>query len=193
MRRSSTAESIAEAARRLFEEEGAEGVTMRRVADAVGVTPMAIYRHYPSRHALLNSVADAGFEELVTHWKAGQARGDARSRMTALLDGYLDYAFAHPRIFDFLFSEARTDARTFPTDFHARRSPTANLLADVVTAGMERGELAADDVWEVTLALWAHAHGLICLYRAGRFDLEPEPFRALYHRSIGRLLDGLDA
>ena len=83
--------------------------------------------------------------------------------------------------------------RRFPEDFHARRSPTANLLADVLTLGMDRGEIARDDVWEVALALWAHAHGLICLYRAGRFSLAPEPFRALYHRSLGRMLDGLTA
>jgi len=56
---------IAIASRRLLDKEGTEAVTMRRVAKAVGITPMAIYRHYPDRAALLNSLADEGFEELV--------------------------------------------------------------------------------------------------------------------------------
>ena len=41
----STSERIAKAARLLLDKEGVEGVTMRRVAKAVGITPMALYRH----------------------------------------------------------------------------------------------------------------------------------------------------
>jgi AcrR family transcriptional regulator len=164
---------------------------MRKVAVAVGITPMAIYRHFPNRHALLNSVADAGFQELVEHFAARRVRGNAKARLLALMDGYLDYALAQPRIFDFLFSEDRADARRYPEDFRARKSPTANLLADVVSAGMAKGELRKDDVWDVALAIWAHAHGLISLYRAGRFSLSQDQFRALYRRSIRRLLDGI--
>jgi AcrR family transcriptional regulator len=191
--RSTTADSLARAARRIFELEGAAAVTTRRVAALIGLTPMAIYRHYPNRHALLNRVADDAFEELVAHWTARRARGGTRARIMALLDGYLDYALAHPRVFDFLFSENRTGARRFPQDFRARRSPTANLLADAIAEGMKTRELRHDDLWEVTLAVWAHAHGLIVLYRAGRFDLSPAAFRALYRRSARRLFDGLEA
>jgi AcrR family transcriptional regulator len=192
MKQTPTAESIAAAARRIFEEEGASAVTMRRVADAVGITPMAIYRHYPNRHALLNSIADAGFRELVEHFAGRRARGNTRARVLALLDGYLDYAFAQPKIFDFLFSENRTDARQYPEDFRARKSPTANLLADIVSAGMAKGELRKDDVWDVALTLWSHAHGLISLYRAGRINLSEDRLRVLYRRSLRRLFDGLE-
>jgi AcrR family transcriptional regulator len=59
-----TARRVAAAARRLLDREGADAVTMRRVGDAVGITAMAIYRHYPDRAALLNALADQGFAEL---------------------------------------------------------------------------------------------------------------------------------
>ena len=55
-----TVQRIATAARRLLDKEGADAVTMRRVASAVGITPMAVYRHYPNRAGLLNALADAG-------------------------------------------------------------------------------------------------------------------------------------
>ena len=58
----STSKKIAAAARHLLDKEGVEGVTMRRVAKAVGITPMALYRHYPDRAGLLNALADEGFE-----------------------------------------------------------------------------------------------------------------------------------
>jgi AcrR family transcriptional regulator len=39
--------------------EGAEGVTMRRVATSVGVTAMAIYKHFGDREALLQAATTA--------------------------------------------------------------------------------------------------------------------------------------
>jgi AcrR family transcriptional regulator len=44
---------ITGAARDLLEKEGIEAVSMRRVGSAVGITPMAIYRHFPNRESLL--------------------------------------------------------------------------------------------------------------------------------------------
>src|SRR5271156_1743881 len=61
---STTPSRIVTAACRQLHKKGAEAVTMRRVAAAVGVTPMAIYRHYPDRASLLNALADKGFQEL---------------------------------------------------------------------------------------------------------------------------------
>jgi AcrR family transcriptional regulator len=64
MMATTTTQKIAGAARRLLDKGGAEHVTMRRVATAVGITPMALYRHYENRDGLLNTVADVGFAEL---------------------------------------------------------------------------------------------------------------------------------
>ncbi len=64
----STSEKIAEAARKLLNKEGEDAVTMRRVAAMVGITPMAVYRHYSDRAGLLNALADTGFEELAAVW-----------------------------------------------------------------------------------------------------------------------------
>ena len=65
-----TTRKIARAARRLLNREGAEGVTMRRVASAVGITPMALYRHYPNRGGLLNALSDEGFVELAAKYQS---------------------------------------------------------------------------------------------------------------------------
>lgn len=53
-----TPSSIADAALRLGDREGGEAMTMRRIAGELGCDPMALYRHFPDRTALLDAVAD---------------------------------------------------------------------------------------------------------------------------------------
>lgn len=186
-----TADRIAHVALSILEQEGPEAVSMRRVAEAVGVTPMAIYHHFPSREALLNTITDREFAKLLSYMQAHPLNGSAEHRLLAIMEGYVDYAFAQPRVFDFVFSRPRPGARQFPKDFRARRSPTLNPVADLLAAEMEKGFLKKDDVWEVAFALWAHVHGYVLLYRGGRIALSEKEFRKLLHRSIRRFLYGL--
>jgi AcrR family transcriptional regulator len=188
-----TSRHIYETALRILEAEGPQAVTMRRVAKEVGITAMAIYHHFPNREALLSKVVDTEFEHLVEFFARSLKKRAFESQMIHMLDGYMDYAFAHPRIFDYVFSSPRPGARRFPDDFRARRSPTLNPIADALASWMKSGELRCDDVWELALQLWAHTHGYLMLYRAGRFSLSPEEFRKLVHRSLRRMLYGLTA
>ena len=188
-----TEERIAETALKLLESGGEDGVSMRRVATAVGITPMAIYHHFADRKTLLNFVVDREFTKYSESLQATPRRGTYESQILTSLDAYIDYAFAHPRIFDYVFAEPRPGARRFPDDFRARRSPTLNPVADLLQKAMEAGYLKQDDVWEVAMELWAHTHGYVALYRGGRFDLPEKEFRALVRRSIRRMIHGLKA
>jgi len=182
---------IAQAALRILETEGPDAVSMRRVAGAVGITPMAIYHHFASREALLDSITNHEFSKFLTYIEAVPASGSPELRIIRAMLAYVDYAFDCPRIFDYVFAQPRPNARRYPDDFRARRSPTLNPIADSVEAAMKAGYLRKDDVWEVALQLWAHTHGYVALYRAGRFNLTPEQFRALVQRSLRRLIRGL--
>lgn len=193
MKRLTTPEKILRTAHKLFDREGADGVSMRRVAEAVGITPMAIYRHFPNRETLLKRLSDDSFNTVAREWEAHATHPDILKRLPALLQPYLDYALEHPHLFDHAFSVRRDDARRFPEDFRARQSPTLNVVADAVAEGMRLGVLKQDDPWDVAMSLWAHAHGLVALYRAGRFSYDEARFRKFYFASIGRLMDGLKA
>ncbi len=188
-----TAEHIAQAALEILEAEGPEAVSMRRVASAVGITPMAIYHHFPGREALLNFITDREFSKLLQYILAHPLRGTSGARLIGVMEGYVDYALDRPRVFDYVFSRPRPGARQFPRDFRARRSPTLNPIADTITAAMEHGYLKRDDVWEIAFALWAHVHGYVMLYRAGRIGLSAKEFRELIRRSLRRFVHGLKA
>jgi AcrR family transcriptional regulator len=66
---------IVDATLRIIRREGTDGLSMRALGEALGVTPMAIYNHFPSKDALLKRVADWVLAEVATpaparaHWK----------------------------------------------------------------------------------------------------------------------------
>lgn len=186
-----TATRIRNAARSLFEREGADAVSMRKVAAAVGLSPMALYRHFESREALLREISDDSFREIAKHWAALRQGTDPIARLLATQRIYLDYALTYPHLFDHAFSTRRTNARRYPDDFRARRSPTANVMHEAVEDAQQKGLLREGDSWDVTMTLWAHAHGLIALYRADRFSYDEAQFRTFFDRSMQSLLHGL--
>lgn len=186
-----TSERIFAAALALLEDSGPEAVSMRRVADAVGITPMAIYHHFPDREALLNTVTEREFAKFLGYIQARPMRGSPETQLIHAMEAYIDYAFDRPRIFDYVFSQPRPGARRYPEDFRARRSPTLNPVADGVRAAMRGGSFRKDDVWEIALQLWALVHGYLTLHRGGRFNLSEAEFRALVRRALRRLIHGL--
>ena len=187
----STGARIQAAARKLLDKEGAEAVTMRRVAQKVGITPMAIYRHFPDRAALLNALADEGFREL-SAWLAEQRlTGDVERRLYKMGDLYVDYALKHPRLFELMFLRPREGARRYPRDFKAGKSPTASLMAETVQAAMDAGYFKKDDVWEINFEMGALSLGLIMLYLGGRLSTTAAGFRTLYRRSFRRYIHGI--
>jgi len=173
------------------EREGADAVTMRRVAKAVGITPMALYRHFADRDGLLGALADAGFAELAARLAGTAMPADAEQRLTRILDVNLDFALEKPRLFELMFLQRRAGARQFPEDFRAHRSPTARYAAEAVEAGIAQGIFRQDDVWEIIFESGAMLQGLVMLYVGGRIGTSAEEFRALCHRALRRYLYGI--
>jgi AcrR family transcriptional regulator len=189
--KATTAQRISAAARQLLDQEGTEGVTMRRVATAIGMTPMALYRHYPNRDGLLKTMADAGFVELATKLADLRLAGRIDRQLLKILDVFLDHAFDNPRLFELMFLTKREGARQYPEDFRMRRSPTANVSADVIGRAMETGYFRKDDVWEIVFETGALMQGLIMLYLGGRMAMSSSEFRAFCHRSFERYFNGI--
>jgi AcrR family transcriptional regulator len=187
----STRQRIARAARALLDAEGAGAVTMRRVAAAADITAMAVYRHYADRDALLNALANEGFEKLTEMLDAVRLHGDFESRVKKVLDINLDFALGQPRLFDLMFLQVRKGARRFPRDFVAGKSPTGNRFAELVAEGIRSGVFRRVDVWDVVFETGALLQGLVMLYLGERVDTTEQEFRAICHRAMGRYLNGI--
>lgn len=191
----STRDRIVTTVRSLIVESGADAVSMRRVATAVGITPMAIYRYFDDRDAMLEQVADNAFVELdqrfneKSHQEGFGTPADVR--LHQLLELHVDFAVAQPRLYDFMFTAQRRSARRYPQDFQGGQPERFNALADTVRDGIAQGVLDDGEVWEISLLLAAFMHGLIRLYLGGRVDVPRAQFRELCMSMGGRMIDGL--
>lgn len=186
-----TAEKIAEAAQAILVSEGAEAVTMRRVADMAGVSAMAAYKHYASRQAVLDAVAERAFAELAGGWGARDPDGPWEDRVLGLMHDFLDFAVGRPHLYRYLMTDRRERARRFPDDFEGGGSPAFTRLVVLVEEGVREGLVREDDPLEVTLALTSSVQGLVQLYLGGRIGLPEEDFRRLCERTVRRIFDGI--
>ena len=189
--KTSTAASILVAARELLDKDGVAAIAMRSVAERVGITPMAIYRHYSDRASLLNAVADAGFHELANRVKALDLKGGVEQRLMQVAYVFLDAALCFPNLYELMFLVPREGARVYPRDFKEGRSPTFNPSVSILQEAMRSGELRPDDPVEIAFELSALSHGLIVLYLGGRVSQSGREFRLLYKRCFRRYFNGL--
>jgi AcrR family transcriptional regulator len=181
-----TAEQILSAARRAFDRSGLAGLSLRLIAKKVGITPMAIYRHYANKQALIDALvldALAEWSEIV----AAIAPGEPLDWMRRIGLAHLDFALEKPRRYEAAFLIHTQKARRYPDDFLAGRSPAGRLQLDLVGKLMERGILSGESAMEIVLMNVALCQGLITLYRAGRTVGGEEEFRDMYQRSSARL------
>jgi AcrR family transcriptional regulator len=148
-------QEIASVARKLLEAEGPEALTMRRIADALGIKAPSLYKHVPDKAALEALVVAAGFEEYADALEAAVAGiDDTAGQLAALAAAYRDYAVAHPHLY--------------------RLMNYRPLRRDLLPAGLEdRAALplvrAVGDDPDRARALWAFAHGMVSLEIDGRF------------------------
>jgi AcrR family transcriptional regulator len=184
----STPDKIAAAARDVLIREGAAAVSMRRVAAVVGITPMAIYRHFADREALLRYVADDAFRDIAARFTRPRS-GGLEERMHGMLDDLLDVALHEPHLYKYVFTEPRPDARVLPG--MAGESPTLRVVAETLAEGMADGTFREADPGRLTLTIVGLVQGLILLWHAGRIGLPEEGFRQLCHDGVNDVLNGL--
>src|SRR6185312_12480724 len=91
-----TREKILAAARKAFERHGLEGLSLRDVAAKVGITPMAIYRHFESKEALVDALVLDALDE----WSACVAalpEAKGITKVEQIGEALLDFAMRAPR------------------------------------------------------------------------------------------------
>jgi AcrR family transcriptional regulator len=175
---------IVAAARALYLERGPEAVTMRAVAERVGVTATALYRHFTDKEALLKEVVGEGSRLLGSHLFRALEAPTPLERLRATALAYLDFALAQPQAYRALFDVAGGDEEASPVE--RQRGAVRRFLRDRVREAMDAGVIAEGDPEGAALTLWSLLHGLAALHHAGVTRAE-----WLRERALTYLLEGI--
>jgi AcrR family transcriptional regulator len=182
-----TSSRILAAARRRFDRKGREGLSLRDIAKDVGITPMAIYRHYADKQALIDALVLDALDEWSERAKA-VPRDNPHRWFERMGDAFLDFAFEKPRRFEAAFLTHTKVARRYPDDFLAGHSPAGVLYLETLGEAKARGQIADAEPIEMMITIAGLSQGLITLYRAGRIAGGEAEFRALFKRAMRRCI-----
>lgn len=151
--------ALIEAGLDLLESREAEGLSLREVARAVGVSATAVYRHFPDKGALLDALAAEGLGRLAAAQRAAaDAAGGGEAGFVATGIAYVRFALANPALFRLTFGA--TAARDI-LDRPPEHVPDA--MAFLRANAMEAAARMGLDAKTVAVHAWAIAHGLATL------------------------------
>src|SRR3954469_7768311 len=91
------AREIVGGALELLEEEGADGLSMRRLAERLGIRAPSIYKHLPDKDALEAAIISVGFEQAAGALESALA--GAADPLGAIAHAYREFARAHPHLY----------------------------------------------------------------------------------------------
>lgn len=162
-------EAMLEAAERILERDGIQGLTLRAAAREAGVSHAAPKTHFGDMTGLLSELAAVGFERFVATMQAHLRESDPPDqRMAAIGRGYVTFARMHPDLFLLMFRSERLDmARPALRD---AVTASGRVLSGAV--GEIRGESLASTLTLAQAAqvvsAWALVHGFAMLLLDGR-------------------------
>jgi AcrR family transcriptional regulator len=155
-------------------------LSLRELAQHVGVSVNASYRHFANKEALLTQVAADGFLELRQHMLArlqSQPRADATQRLRLAGEAYIEFAQNAPGLFRLMFSQKGR----FESNEAFRAASGAAFGVLVELAAELRGEpVHAPGVMKLAIGAWSLVHGyatfvLECYLAALPEAMRPSP------------------
>jgi AcrR family transcriptional regulator len=156
---------LLEAAERLLEAEGCEGLSIRRIAGEAGVAPMSVYNRFGNKAGIVDELFGRGFDEL-----AEETRGvDEPDPLVALREAshrYHAFALAHPALYAVMFERAVPGYVPSPEAVQ-RAIRCFEELAHLVRRALAAGALVDGDPTEITQQIWSACHGAVSLQLRG--------------------------
>jgi AcrR family transcriptional regulator len=171
---------------------GHEQLSMRQMAAELGVTPMALYRHFKNKEDLQLHLLDAGFRRFGAYLARSQIGPTPLERLVLMADGFAAFAVENPGYFELLFLSSRTLPGLRDREaVKAVALPTYRVLLEATRACVASGDLPLNEVHETARDILAFCMGQAALYISGTLGWSAEEAKSAAHNAFGRYLSRL--
>jgi len=150
------------AARELVQQEGYEGLTIRKLAKRVGYAPMSVYSYFADKQDILLALAEDAFATLARRIEE-QPADDPLDALRVVMTEYAAFGLGNPNEYRTVFMTEKTrppEGKTF-AEMEAD-NPAMKALIGRVEACIAAGKLKGD-AEAIANMLWAVGHGTISL------------------------------
>ena len=150
---------------------GAGELSLRELARQVGVSHAAPRRHFADKRALLDALAEDGFERLGHDLRDAMGLAGERfeERLLAFARAYVAFATQHAALLDLMFTGKHRPGAADSLRAAADRAFEAPLA--LITEGQAAGEVVGGSPDRVATVAFAALHGLASLANAGMLDV----------------------
>jgi AcrR family transcriptional regulator len=162
-----TKERLITAAAGLLDSGGGAAVTLRAVAQTVGVSHNAPYKHFADRNAILAAVAERDFGELAAAFaKSGEKHKKPDAALKHAIAAFIAYGRKHPARYRLLFSDPEIASRGGSLEGAALRA--LHAFNGLVEAYLQECNPRGLPSRTATALIYATMHGLLDLEISGR-------------------------
>lgn len=151
------------AATHRLENLGIEELSLRKLAEDLGVSRTAPYHHFKDKNALLSAIAASGFEE----WKAiatnifEHSTEPAPVRLRAFIHAYIGYAAKHPQLYDLMFGRTLWQHNEASQGLKDVAFPTFQYQVEMTRYWQQQGLLpASTEALRLAQVTWGTLHGI---------------------------------
>jgi AcrR family transcriptional regulator len=186
---SAVRERILEQATRLFSTKGYNGVSVREIVEAAGITKPTLYYYFGSKEKLFETIIAGTINEFQEHLRCLVGSGDSiRERLTHICQAHFDFALRKIEqcrlVYVTYFSN---DRNIIGIDLDAHFARNIELIRDVFREGIAAGELRAGDPWLMAF----HFVGVINFFiMAIAYNPSVIPTEGLAETVVSQTLDG---
>jgi AcrR family transcriptional regulator len=175
-------EAVAEAAVALAAEEGFERLTIRRVAERLGVRAPSLYNHVAGLEELKRAVAALAAQRLAGRLMRAAVGKSGETAVFAIADAYRSFAKEHPDLY--------TVTLRAPEPDDARYSGAAEEILEIVGAALEPYRLGPEEHLDAIRGLRSLCHGFVSLELGGGFGMPRDVDRS-FEQAVRTYLLGL--
>ena len=165
----------------LIEQGGAEAVSLRDLAQSLGVSRAAPYRHFEDRDALLAAVAARGFDDLNAEYEAALATpGDGRAKLRAAGKAFFGFATRRPGLYRLMFQSDLLNRNPPPAVLIPPADRSYHLLWRAIEVAFPEAD--KKEVKVRAVLMFSTSHGFLALDQAGRF--KPFMYEPMTHAEM---------
>ncbi len=156
---------ILAAATRIFNSDGYDGATIRRIAEEVGLSSTALYMHFRDKDEILVEICQGAMEQLLTLGAQIAAQDKpALERARNMIEAYIQFGLDNPSTYRLVFcSHGRHLSPESQAPVEMLGDRCFQKLHDVVAEIADQGRLKSPGALVAAQVLWSAGHGLVSL------------------------------